>query len=147
MSRNVRNHNVRNVFLDMCAQRRFRSACAFAQSDQNLRWTRFGLPGMPRFVMRTIGTLIRLRGCAGWFDSTLGVHTRKYFFYSFFFNKLSLEKKFIRKVQRRNVKQRRSRWDGSYEPSHLDLCCLQKPIIIGCGSDKVKLLRSVCLKY
>ena len=25
----------------MCAQRRFRSACAFAQSDQNLHWARF----------------------------------------------------------------------------------------------------------
>ena len=55
-----------------------------------------------------------------------------------FFKKLSLEKKFIRKVERLNVKQHRSRWDGSYEPSHLDLCCLQKPIIIACGSEKVK---------
>ena len=25
------------------------------------------------------------------------------------------------------------------EPSHLDLCCLQKPIIIACGSESVKL--------
>ena len=24
-----------------------------------------------------------------------------------------------------------------YEPSHLDLCCLQKPIIITCGSERV----------
>ena len=24
------------------------------------------------------------------------------------------------------------------EPSHLDLCCLQKPIIIDCGSERVK---------
>ena len=24
------------------------------------------------------------------------------------------------------------------EPSHLDLCCLQKPIIITCGSERVK---------
>ena len=55
-----------------------------------------------------------------------------------FFNKLSLEKKFIRKVERLNVKQHRSRWDGSYEPSHLDLCCLQKPIIIACDSERVK---------
>ena len=53
----------------------------------------------------------------------------------FFFNKLPLEKKLIRKVERLNVKQRRSRSDGSYEPSHLDLCCLQKPIIIVCGSE------------
>ena len=26
-----------------------------------------------------------------------------------------------------------------YEPSHLDICCLQKPIIIACGSERVKL--------
>ena len=25
-----------------------------------------------------------------------------------------------------------------YEPSHLDLCCLQKPIIIACGIVRVK---------
>ena len=25
-----------------------------------------------------------------------------------------------------------------YEPSHLDLCCLQKPIIIACGCERVK---------
>ena len=25
-----------------------------------------------------------------------------------------------------------------YEPSHLDLCCLHKPIIIACGSERVK---------
>ena len=24
------------------------------------------------------------------------------------------------------------------QPSHLDLCCLQKPIIIACGSERVK---------
>ena len=46
---------------------------------------------------------------------------------AFLFNKLSLEKKFMRKVERRN------------EPSHLDLCCLRKLIIIACGSERVKL--------
>ena len=25
-----------------------------------------------------------------------------------------------------------------YEPSHLDLCCLQQPVIIACGSERVK---------
>ena len=30
-----------NIPSDMCAQRRFRSACAFAQSDQNLHWAHF----------------------------------------------------------------------------------------------------------
>ena len=34
-----------------------------------------------------------------------------------------------------------------YEPSHLDLCCLQKPIIITCGSEGVKkhAVKSSCL--
>ena len=25
-----------------------------------------------------------------------------------------------------------------FEPSHLDLCCLEKPVIIACGSERVK---------
>ena len=29
-----------------------------------------------------------------------------------------------------------------YEPAHLDLCCLQKPIIIAYGSERVKFLQS-----
>ena len=32
-----------NVPPDICTQRRFRSVCAFAQSDQNLHWAHFGL--------------------------------------------------------------------------------------------------------
>ena len=31
------------------------------------------------------------------------------------------------------------------EPSHLDLCCLQNPVIIACGSEKVNLSKSICL--
>ena len=27
-----------------------------------------------------------------------------------------------------------------YEPSHMDPCCLQKPIIIACGSERVTAL-------
>ena len=30
-----------NVPSDMCAQRRFKSTCAFSQSDQNLHWVHF----------------------------------------------------------------------------------------------------------
>ena len=49
-----------------------------------------------------------------------------------FFNKLSLEKKFICKVKGLNVKQCWFIW----ELSHLDLCCLQKSIIIARGSER-----------
>ena len=45
-----------NVPPDMCAQQRFRSACAFAQSDQNPFWAHFGLPRMQCFFMRTTKT-------------------------------------------------------------------------------------------
>ena len=27
---------------------------------------------------------------------------------------------------------------AQYEPSHLDPCCLKKPVIIACGSDGIK---------
>ena len=68
------------VHLDMCAQRRFRSACAFAQSDQNLLWTHFGYQIIQSFFMRTAKTLIGLRRWPGWFESSSGTHMRKYVF-------------------------------------------------------------------
>ena len=43
-----------NVPLDLCAKRRFRSACAFAQSDQNLPSAHLGKPGLQSFFMRTM---------------------------------------------------------------------------------------------
>ena len=39
-----------NVPSDMCAQRRFRSACAFAQSDQNLPWGAFWIATDTKFL-------------------------------------------------------------------------------------------------
>ena len=32
-----------------------------------------------------------------------------------------------------------------YEPSHLDLCCLNKPIIIACGSERVNYLSVILI--
>ena len=63
-------------------QRRLRSACASAQSDQSLRCAdaqadlslRCVLNGKP-FFMRTAKTLIRLGGCPGSFESSLGAHS------------------------------------------------------------------------
>ena len=54
----------------------------------------------------------------------------------FYINKLSLGKKFIRKFERLNVKQRRSRLDSSLRAVSSALSCLQKPIIIACGSER-----------
>ena len=52
----------------VCAQRRLRSAWASAQSDQTLRCA---LDGKLRF-RQTAKTLIRLGGCPGWSESSLG---------------------------------------------------------------------------
>ena len=51
-----------NVPSDMCAQRRFKSTCAFSQSDQNLHWVHFLIAKDQRFFMRTTSTLIRPPG-------------------------------------------------------------------------------------
>ena len=58
----------------MCAQRRLRSAWASAQSDQSLHCPHeesLG-PGLP--IECTVKTLIRLGGCPGWSESSLGTH-------------------------------------------------------------------------
>ena len=57
----------------MCAQRRFRSACAFAQSDQNLFLSHFRLPRMHSFFMQTTKTDQTVH-------SPLGAHVRRYVF-------------------------------------------------------------------
>ena len=54
-----------NVPIHMCAQRRFRSACAFAQPDHNFHWAHFGQLRMQNFLMRTTKTLISLCELAG----------------------------------------------------------------------------------
>ena len=56
-----------NVPSDMWAQRKFRSACAF--DSQGCKISSCG-------QLR----LIRLRGCAGWFESSFGAHVRRYVF-------------------------------------------------------------------
>ena len=57
----------------MCAQRRLRSAWASVQSDQSLCCALNGELRTPAFIMRTAKTLIRLGGCRGWSESSLGV--------------------------------------------------------------------------
>ena len=52
-------------------------------------------------------------------------------------NKLTTRKKFICKVARLNVNSVDPDETAHYEPSHLDLRCLQKPIIIAYGSERV----------
>ena len=59
----------------LCAQRRLRSAWASAQSDQSLRCMLNGKLRTQAFFMRTAKTLIRLGGCPGWSESSLGAHS------------------------------------------------------------------------
>ena len=63
----------------VCAQRRLRSAWASAQSDQSLRCALSGLLRTPCFFMRTAKPLIRLVGCPGWSESSLGARSLCWF--------------------------------------------------------------------
>ena len=57
---------------DMCVQRRLRSACASAQSDQSLCCPHEETLHPWLIKMRPVKILIRLRECAGWSESLLG---------------------------------------------------------------------------
>ena len=57
---------------DLCAQRRLRSAWAFAQSDQSQRCPPEAKLGPKLPIEHTAKTLIRLGGCPGWSESSLG---------------------------------------------------------------------------
>ena len=62
----------------MCAQRRLRSACASAQSDQSLRCAQEETLHLWVFKMRPLKILIRLRECAGWSESSMGARVRRF---------------------------------------------------------------------
>ena len=57
---------------DLCAERRLRSAWAYAQSDQSLRCPHEDTLGKQLPIERTAMTLIRQGGCPGWSESSLG---------------------------------------------------------------------------
>ena len=65
----------------MCAQRRLRSAWASAQSDQSLRCALNGYVSVLAFFKRTAKTLIRLGGCPGWSESSLGANSFSWFWH------------------------------------------------------------------
>ena len=71
----------RHVFVmvpsDICAQRRFRSVRT-VWSDSSLG--AFWIACIKTTFMRTTKSLIRLRGCEGWFEFLLGAHFRRYGF-------------------------------------------------------------------
>ena len=57
---------------DLCAKRRLRSVWARAQSDQSLRCPPEANLGPKLPIERTAKTLIRLGGCSGWSEPSLG---------------------------------------------------------------------------
>ena len=63
----------------MSAQRRFRSACASRLFTGRI-WDSQGCKVCCFFFKRTTKTLIRLRGCASWFESSMGHHIKRYIF-------------------------------------------------------------------
>ena len=42
--------NDKNIHSDICTKRRDRSACAFAQSNQNLHWPHFGIAKYAKYI-------------------------------------------------------------------------------------------------
>ena len=67
--------NVYQFSIFECAKRRLISAWASAQSDQSLRSELSGLLRTQAFFMRIAKGLIRLGGCPGWSESSLGAHS------------------------------------------------------------------------
>ena len=70
-----------NIPSDMCAQRRLQSASASAQSDYSLHCPHEETLHSWLFKMRSVKIRIRLRGCAGWSESSLGALVRMYVFW------------------------------------------------------------------
>ena len=62
-------------------QRSLRSACAPDKSDQSLRCALTVLLRTQDFFMRTAKILIKLGGCPGWSESSLGAQTLCWFCY------------------------------------------------------------------
>ena len=63
----------------LCPQRRLRSAWASAQSDHSLRCPHEECLGTWLPIERTAKTLIRLGGCPGWSESSLGTQSLCWF--------------------------------------------------------------------
>ena len=73
------NHDMSKPTKWLWPQRSLRSACASAQSDQSLRSALNGYLRTQGFFMRTAKTLIRLGGCPGWSESSLGAESLCWF--------------------------------------------------------------------
>ena len=68
-----------NVPLHMCAQRRVRSACTLRSLISNFTVRILDRQGCKVYSCEQ-RRLIRLCGCADWFESSLGEHVRRYVF-------------------------------------------------------------------
>ena len=64
-----------NQLKGMCVQRRLGPTWASDQSDQSLCCPPEETLGLQLPIERTVKTLIRLSGCPGWSESSLGTHT------------------------------------------------------------------------
>ena len=60
--------------VEVCLQWRFKSACASAQSGQSLSLPPEETLDPWLHIERPLKTQIRLRGCAGWSESSMGAH-------------------------------------------------------------------------
>ena len=71
-----------NVPSDMCVKRRYKSACASAQSDQSLHYPHEETLHPWLSKMCPVKILIRLRECAVWSESSLVARARRYIFWT-----------------------------------------------------------------
>ena len=71
------------VLWDTFTQRKYRPACAFAQSNLNFHLGTLDSEEYKVFFMQTTETLIRLRGCVRLFVSSMGAYIRRYVFSGF----------------------------------------------------------------
>ena len=91
-----------NMPSDMCAQRWFRSACTFVQSDQNIHWEHFGRARMQSFFRQVTNTLIRHDNA----QAALSLHDRKCQKAPFFTWWITYFSNFIKTIKSR------SKWPG-----------------------------------
>ena len=70
-----------NVPSDMCSKRWLKSTCACAKSDKSLHCPRAEPLHHWLSKMRPRKILVSLRTCAGWSESSLGAHVRRYVYW------------------------------------------------------------------
>ena len=120
----------------VCVQRRLRSAWASAQSDQSLHCPHEEIlgPYLPNErTAKTLMTLIRLGGCLGWSESSLGAYSLCWFchvvahiiiIFAWFITRQSHYIYFLgsRKKSKLKTEQQRNNWKLAFKFNMGEIC-------------------------